>query len=495
MKSTNVIAHPAKQMGNQQRKKVALKAISNETTVTDIAKQHEVSRQFVTRQKNKAVAAVDQAFDEAHTDENKVLFYLPITKAWIEQLVLCLMLHGRASFRGITHVLKDVFDYDISVPSIHNISVGAKRTAAHINIQQDLSCVKLAAYDEIFHLNKPVLAGVDIPSLYCFLLSQEDHRDRDTWAVHFMDLQQQKLNPERAIGDDGAGLRAAHKTVFPLKPFDYDNFHLSKLLMDTRRYFRNRHKTSISLLIEEECKMEKAKKKGDPNRCSRKLGEAIKYEETMLHISKTIDTLVSWMEHDVLNKAGPPPGERKYLYDFIVDEFEKLAKIHPDRIKALCTTLRGKRDLVLAFCDVLDDKFQTLSDELGCSLDVAWEMCKLLRYNIKGDTYAIRSMPLQQLLGDKYDDVEDAVIIALNSTERTSSMIENLNSRLRGYFSLRQEIGHGYLDLLRFFLNHKPFDRSSNPNREGKSPAEILSGNSHAHWLEILGYTRFKRAA
>ena len=95
----------------------------------------------------------------------------------------------------------------------------------------------------------------------------------------------------------------------------------------------------------------------------------------------------------------------------------------------------------------------------------------------------------------EYDEIEDAVIDALNSTERTSSMVENLNGRLRPYFFLRREIGHGYLDCLRFFLNHKPFDRSRSPHRKGKSPAMLLSGKSHLHWLEMLGYTQFKRTA
>ena len=64
--------------------------------------------------------------------------------------------------------------------------------------------------------------------------------------------------------------------------------------------------------------------------------------------------------------------------------------------------------------------------ELNCSLESLWEMCKLLRCDLGGETYAIRSLPLQQELAEKYDDVEDAVIIAMCSTERTSSMVENL---------------------------------------------------------------------
>jgi hypothetical protein len=76
---------------------------------------------------------------------------------------------------------------------------------------------------------------------------------------------------------------------------------------------------------------------------------------------------------------------------------------------------------------------------------------------------------------------------------RASSVIENINSRLRNYFSLRREIGSDYLVLLQFFLNHRRFLRSERPERVGKSPAELLTGQSHPHWLEMLGYTRFSR--
>ncbi len=472
-----------------------MQAISHKTSVTAIANQHGVSRKFIYQQKDKTIEAVDQAFEEIIPGNDNVLFYLPVTKTWIAQLILCLMLYGRVSFRGIQQVLKDIFDYDISVGGIHNIANCAKSSAALINANQDLSSVKLVAHNEIFHHNKPILAGVDIHSLYCYLLSDEDQRDTDTWAIHLLDLQQQGFKPERVIGDDGNGLRSAHKMIFPDIPFDYDNFHLSKLLMETRRYFRNCYKSSITSLAIIESQMEKAKMKGSSSQYSRALGEARKHVKNMAHLSQTVDTLVSWIEHDVLNKTGPTLSVRKELYDFIVDEFTQLEKIHPHRIKALCVTLKDKRDIALGFCDVLDEKFKTIAITHHCSLETIWDMCVLLRCELGGDAYGIRSLPLQDLLGDQYDDIEDAVIIALDSTERTSSMIENLNSRLRLCFDMRREIGHDYLDLLRFFLNHKPFPRSRKPHRLGKSPAEILFEKSHPHWLEMLGFTRFSRAA
>ena len=112
-----------------------------------------------------------------------------------------------------------------------------------------------------------------------------------------------------------------------------------------------------------------------------------------------------------------------------------------------------------------------------------------------GDRYAIESIPFQDQLGERYDEIEDAVIEAMSATERTSSMCENMNGRVRKHIAFRQDIGHGYLDLLRFFMNHKPIERSTREHRQAKTPAEILCGESHSHWLEILGYTLFKRTA
>ena len=76
----------------------------------------------------------------------------------------------------------------------------------------------------------------------------------------------------------------------------------------------------------------------------------------------------------------------------------------------------------------------------------------------------------------------------MDQTPRASSIVENLNSRLRNYFFLRRQIDNGYLDLLRFFLNHHRFKRSHRPKRVGKSPAELLTGTRQPHWLELLGY-------
>ena len=69
----------------------------------------------------------------------------------------------------------------------------------------------------------------------------------------------------------------------------------------------------------------------------------------------------------------------------------------------------------------------------------------------------------------------------------SSSLVENLNSRLRTYFTLRRHLGNSYLDLLRLFLNHRRFMRSRHAERRGKSPRELTIGQGHPHWLTLLG--------
>jgi len=488
-------SYNAKQFDASQKQQLALKSLSTKRTVTELAQQNKVSRKFIHQQKTKALNAVNDAFEPAPLEKEKVLFYLPVTFTWLCQLILCLILHCRANHRGVQKLLLDAFDHEISLGSIHSIVDRAKTKAKALNAKQDVSGIKLAALDEMFHHNKPVLTGIDIRSLYCFLLSDEHYRDFDTWGTHFLDLQKQGLKPERFLGDDADGIRSAQKFVYPNVPYDLDNFHIIRDMIKMRRFFRNRLKSAITAC-------ETLQEKVDNNTLTKNnqtfhapLEDAQRHKKKTKTLSQSIDTLVNWMQHDVLNMPGLEPTLRYELYDFIVTEFQKLAKLHPHRIQCVCTSLKNQRPFLLAFTQVLNEKFQTIADELVFPLEKIWELCQLQRCKHSSDNYAIRSLPLQDYFGVEFDEVEDAVLNALDSTERTSSMVENLHSRLRPYFSLRQEIGFDYLELLRFYLNHTPFLRSAREERQGKTPTQILTGKSHPHWLEMLEFQRFKKAA
>ncbi len=165
---------PAKSLSINERHTIALQAMRHDLKITELATEKQVSRDFVYAQKNKALAAIDTAFQPAN--DSDVLFYLPITKKWIVSFILCLILHCRACHRGIYKVFQDAFDYDMSLGTIHNIVQDAAVTAKNINNKQDLKAVTLAAHDELFHNDKPILTGIDIPTLYCYMLDRKPRK-------------------------------------------------------------------------------------------------------------------------------------------------------------------------------------------------------------------------------------------------------------------------------------------------------------------------------
>lgn len=203
-----------KSMPSAQKKSVALEAISGQKTITRIAKENNTSRKFVRQQGRNLQVVIDNVFDGNKASNDDVIYYLPVTKLWIEQLVLALMLLGHASYRNIIAILKHTLDYDISLETINNIFRAAVEHAREINAAEDLSNVEVTANDELFHKSKPILSGIDTRSLYCYLLSAEDRRDEETWAINLMELEEKGLSPQRTIGDDASGLVAGHKMVF-----------------------------------------------------------------------------------------------------------------------------------------------------------------------------------------------------------------------------------------------------------------------------------------
>ena len=297
----------AKSMPSARKKRVALEVVSRQKTITQIAGENDISRKFARQQGRSLQAVIDDAFNGDRASNDDVFFNLPVTQVWVEQLVLALMLSAHASYRNIISLLKDLFDYDISLGTINNIFRSAVKRAREVNEAEDLSSIEVTANDELFHHNKPILSGIDTRSLYCYLLSAEDRRDEETWAINLLYAEANGLSPLRTIGDDAGGLVSGHEIVFPQTPYDYDNFHLSQGLMDLRRYYRNRLKSAITDRNTLEIK---AKKYFYDEGLADKASIARTKEENIRHLSTTLDILISWLEHDILNKAGPTQEDR-----------------------------------------------------------------------------------------------------------------------------------------------------------------------------------------
>jgi len=286
-----------------------------------------------------------------------------------------------------------------------------------------------------------------------------------------------------------------HEELLPKTTLRHDHFHFIRDLKDCARYLRNQvaSKTTAALKLvrrAEEAKNEQ-KKKERSSVASIALTELGALEETYA----TFQLLAQWLQYDVLELAGYAPQVRAMLYDFIVSEMSTLAVRHPHRVNAIVTSLHYRRKALLDVADALNDKFEQLATQYKISINAVWDVCYTTRYGIDHCSYHDQSSALESLIGEKYDDIENAVLDILEKTHRCSSMMENLHSRLRPYLNERKFISQKSLGLLQFYLNHRPFMRSKHERLVNKTPAEAMTGKSHQPWLEMLGLVGVKRQA
>jgi hypothetical protein len=487
-------AAPAHQLGPQQRCHLAVLALAGSCTITQLADEHHVSRKFVYQVVDTADRALHRAFAAAPDD--RVLFYLPVTKAWLRQVVLVLVFYCHSSFRGVMEALRDLFDYDISLGTVHNIVRAAVPAARRHNLGQDLAAVGIGAHDEIFQAGMPVLAGCDAETTYCYLLSPEEHRDADTWAVRLLELTDRGFAPRATVADGGQALRAGQEVALPGVPCRGDVFHIQfEELGPLLRAAESRAYKAIEARSKLERQLATPGKRRDKNKLSLigKLRYAREEEAEALGLAEDVAVLVRWLREDILAVAGPDHAVRLELYDFVVAELRARQGRWEHRLRPVCVALENQRAVLLAFAAQLDEDLAAVARGCQVSVSLAREALHVQALSPRDVRRGPREAALWQALGGRYQRLRAAVVALAGSVVRASSVVENLNSRLRNYFFLRREVGPDYLALLQFFLNHHRFQRSARRERVGKSPAELLSGQAQPHWLELLGYTRFRR--
>ena len=155
--------------------------------------------------------------------------------------------------------------------------------------------------------------------------------------------------------------------------------------------------------------------------------------------------------------------------------------------------LANHKEDLLGFAEQMDTDVSSLAAYARVSPEVVREMVAVQEMTQTDGRRWVREGALRGRLGERYEALSEMVEQLRAAVVRASSVVENVNGRVRSHLCLRKGAGRGHLDLLRFFLNHRRFLRSEHPERVGESPAELLRGESHPHWLEMLGYQRFSQ--
>jgi hypothetical protein len=274
----------------------------------------------------------------------------------------------------------------------------------------------------------------------------------------------------------------------------FDHFHITKDGKELVRHLKNIKESHLTETLIISAKRDKAKTPPDKRKLSIALKKAVERYEASEQLHHDVDLLVGWFQYDILAFTSVMLSEREELYDFIIEEFEPRAQKN-DRVYQFLKSIIHQRSSLMKAISHLEKKFETIAKQYVIPLAKVWEIAKLSKYGFNSVTYHTKSDLLDQEIGEKFDEIEDAILASMDDSDRTSCMVENFNSRLSPYLDERKGFKDERLSLIQFGLNHRPFMRSEHKKLVGKTPAQVMSGIDHPHWLEMLGFKRFKLAA
>jgi len=157
--------------------------------------------------------------------------------------------------------------------------------------------------------------------------------------------------------DGGTGMKWAFKEVLTHVIISRDHWHVIDESNNINSYLKNKKETAITNAIKDSNNI-------DTTDLSIKTMIEVEY------ISETFNTLMKWLQYDVLQFHGAAYEDRSILFDFIVESLQELSKRHPHRIKAFSTTLVNQKELLLNASVELDKSFSKIGGKHNLSTSI-----------------------------------------------------------------------------------------------------------------------------
>jgi hypothetical protein len=460
----------------EERNLIGCKALSG-TSVTVISQQHKINREFVYNQK-KRIAKVLEA-QEHNVEASRIV----LDKHMIEKIIVGCMLICKGSTEDTQRFLNWIFMVWVSIGKISNTINEAALKANEYNNSIELSKIKIGANDEIFQGHSPVLVGVDPQTTFTYLLEAADNRDATTWGYKLLEKEKhQDLHLENTVNDGGTGLRKGIKEAFPDVETQLDTFHteydFSKAVLSAERYAYKK--------IKEEEKLRKKSIKGKKPENIEKYQAAIIQTSESIEIYDNLCILRIWIM-ELLQIGGYFYDERIELFQFIIEQIERLPKKNAYLEKAL-KFIKENTSEILQFVKKAETLMERLSSEENIDLEILKKMWEQLRYSPESVEYNIFEAQIGESLGTRYEEIHQKWNQMMVNVVRASSIVECINSLIRPYLFLKKAVPSKFLALLQFYFNTRKYRRSRKSERVGKSPIELLTGQTYGNPLEILGY-------
>ena len=187
------------------------------------------------------------------------------------------------------------------------------------------------------------------------------------------------------------------------------------------------------------------------------------------------------------NISGYSEEEGRALIEYVLTEMEKNAGTDA-KLQKHIRGLRSNLEFALTFIKRLKKGMEEKSKESGIPVKAYEIMYEQLAYNWKSKEYQEKEYELVKILMDDYDRARASFKELIEKTKRASSLVENLNSRIRTYMNVKRMVPEGFFKLMKVYFNTKKSRRSRIKGRIGKSPLELLTGKEQPDFLEAIGF-------
>jgi hypothetical protein len=249
--------------------------------------------------------------------------------------------------------------------------------------------------------------------------------------VHLLDAAEQGLRPDYTIADAGRGLRAGQQAAWGDTPCHGDVFHIQRQCGGLANTLSRLAAGATSSRKTLQAGIDRAVQRDADHELVVQLEQARRTEVRALCLAHDVRTLVQWLRHDVLALAGADLATRRELFDFIVAELMAREPEDPRRIRPVRVALQNQRDDLLAFAGLLDAELAAIARAHAVPEPLVREASLLHRLPTTSPVYWQRWSGLRARMGGKFHALFDAVRRAMADTPHSSSLVENLNSRLR----------------------------------------------------------------
>ena len=462
--------------------------------ITDLAASFGVSRWLVYHLLHTVVPLLLEVATPKRPGPRSLVREVQVDKRHLDRAIVTLRVEGDVPLEGIQRSLEEILGVHRAIGYLSQVIAQAQQEASAFQRRLVYQVVGPGLLDELFQHRKPILVVVEPHSTAVLILSQEEHRDGDTWGVRLLELEEQGFHLTGVASDAARGIAAGVQAAL-----GEDTLHqldIGHLFGEVARLDAELERSAYKHLREEE-------------------------ERWRVLDSARSDRVIT-ARIDAWENAHQKAEEAISLYDdfhYLAEELYSLfSPVGPTGAPRSRTAIQGDLEALLALLELIPcTKVQEIRVRVGTQqngLLVFWEdweqRVTQLRERIPQqellhalllDYFLGRRKPTPAIqkarekatalvethLGEQAPLLQEQVASTLDGLLRSSSLVETTNSWLRPYLNTRKGASQPFLDLVRLYRNTRTYRRGK---RKGHSPFELLGISFPEDWLSLVGLPR-----